>query len=146
MVKSNKNIEKSTTIAKYVIEGMMNVENDKFVGRLAVILTNRNELLDFLVDGVPIAVTIIDEDLIIQNIENVKSVKSVTIDNDFDIVLNVVKVRKRYFRTQEEANNSASCDGRDRYSEETPICREFEYNATEYLTYALKDAIEIEYL
>ena len=143
---TSKTIETSDAIAKYAIEGMMNKENDKFIDRLAIILTNNTNLLNMLVCGVPVSVKVTNEDLIIKNIDNAKSVNSAYINDNFEVMLNVVKIRKRYFKTQEEADNSDSWGGNNKYSEETPICREFEYNNTEYLTGALKDAVEIEYL
>lgn len=136
----------NTSIAKYAIKGMMSEKSDKFIERLALILTKNRNLLNLLVCGVPVGTNIVNEDIIINDINNAKSIESSTINDNFEIIINVVRTQKRYFRTQEEADSSDYWGGNSRYSEENPICKEVEYTCAVNMMPEYKDAIEIEYL
>lgn len=110
MNKNNqKTNSKSNKIVEFVIKGIAAENEELFLDRLIALFSNNDKALDLLVNGVPIEVSVKDENALMKaciDYCDVIQIEDVAIDNKFDVNVVVKKRITRYFETQEAANKA----------------------------------------
>ena len=131
-------------MTSYIIAGVKADNENVFMQRVGELL-EKKDLLEFLTDGVPTMVRIIDQDELIAAIQSknkgrrVQEIKEVLINQDFRIAVNYKYAYTRWYRTQEDADRQYY-DNRNSKNEEYPIEGEGFGSTSEYMTIIRKDS------
>ena len=131
-------------MTEYIVAGVKANDEKVFIQRVGELLEKKG-LLELLTDGVPTMIRVVDQDELIAAIQSknkdrrVQEIKEVTINQDFQIVVNYKYARTRWYRTQEEADKHYY-ENRNSKSEDYPIEGEDFGSTSEYMVIIRKDS------
>jgi hypothetical protein len=131
-------------MTEYIVAGVKANDEKVFIQRVGELLEKKG-LLEFLTDGVPTMIRIVDKDELIAAIQSknkdrrVQEIKEVSINSDFRIVVNYKYARTYWYRTQEEADKHYY-ENRSSKNEDYPIEGEDFGSTSEYMVIIRKDS------